>query len=589
MRFLLLLAALTSQSLWAATAPEYYKKINNPEAQLTVINPFFSIGGVAVNKVIYSIDNYYNEISCTTEDRNGDGKTCGKPIAVGPGPHIISVVLCSRADCFAGGKGWNSAARFVLKPREQLTLDVKKLIEAKAGQEASAFTGKQLPGSLGACGEALENSLFMNTCSASGIKVFQDKLAQIYQTCKNWTPEIDLLLSLAVWETSYLSADHCYLPNEMKKWPDFLARYSDGWPQGTIERGRSSWDWARSPDDFKKLDRTKGEEFRRNISEVVKTMYDRQVVIDQLIAAVNNPKGAIQPILAAAKATTWNVNPSTIAGHRDFVLSLLIGQGFFGKDQTLANFVAENSPQDTKIHCSYFPEIKVTLDAILLNENLSDAGWKAVQNFITRTPKDKGLQGCDSAFYERIPSPVTQLDRLRFLAQQDCSADREASVRGSTIRAMMQPNLLIVPKDVKATIRKEFAGCIPPDTTVADQWKRVESDIKAKLVDVEKTCGKKIEVSINKASFGERDGSMCNFGVETIQQVCQHWKADELKQFAPKIKAIVCVSKDGELNHFSQFKNGTFTFTVGADRSYASGIDETFVRSQLKGTKIEWE
>lgn len=590
--------------LWSGLTPAYlvipsdYERINHPSATLTLINPYISIKGKSIKGLKYRLDGQWTEQSCSKEDRNSDGKICGRELPISPGPHIISVLLCTRGDCMRFGDAWESQTKFTVSPREQITLDVKKLIEAEKGADESAFSRKAIPAKLSACGQALEKSLFINTCLASGVKDLGDKLAELHNTCgSTWNSDTDLLLSMALWGNSYLDPERCYTPEEIKKLPRFMVSYWTGkpWPPGTIRAYESSWSWARDAEEELLLHKYTGEDLRTKAAKLIETWHNRQIVIDQLINAILEPDKKLDALLEAAKNAPWNVNPSTPEGHRGYVMTLIGKNEPFSKHKEFQALLSQKVGGDSKMHCNYKPEIVHTMENLTGDLGLSESGWNSVKEFIKRTPTDESLRGCDRAFFSEIKSSVSLVERLRFLATEDCSNKRDKEVRGDTIKYLAQPDLLLVPEGLKETIRKEFSSCVPPDTTFADNWKKIEQDIAQGKKKMDETCKHKIDFELDKAGFKKRpkdwpDASLCSWAVETMTRMCSHeWKDRELAINAPKIKKIFCRAASGKENSFVNFKEGVLTFDLGSERSYGPGTDYSYINQNVKGGQVEWD
>lgn len=84
--------------------PADYEKINSPPPEVVVANPFPKIKGQQINGVKFSFDGSWYEFECSTEDRGGSRKTCGKPLPVQPGAHVFYAVLCTESNCGGFGK-----------------------------------------------------------------------------------------------------------------------------------------------------------------------------------------------------------------------------------------------------------------------------------------------------------------------------------------------------------------------------------------------------------------------------------------------------------------------------------------------------
>ena len=177
--------------------PSEYEALNRPSPDLMAANPFFVLEGEKINGVRLSIDDSGVDRKCSSEDRSGDGKTCGEPIPIEPGAHILAITLCTRPDCMISGKIWHNEVRFSAGLRERVTIDLAKL--ATDENESKAVSRIKLgdkPKS--ACAEAIEQTFYCDTCTADGFRALKDKLVVMQGTCQNaWSKDTDLLFELA--------------------------------------------------------------------------------------------------------------------------------------------------------------------------------------------------------------------------------------------------------------------------------------------------------------------------------------------------------------------------------------------------------
>jgi hypothetical protein len=485
--FVLILAVcalgLGSQTQAASyfVVPQDYQKLNSPPPQVVLLNPFPKIEGNQVNGVKFSFNGGWVENQCSTDDRNGNRKVCGKPIEVQPGPQVLHIVMCTRADCMAFGKAWTAHLKFNVGLRERVGVDLSRLAVSKTEAEdqkaiiRQALTKKK-PSD---CVESIEKAMYVNTCSAGGVRELKNKVTTMHKTCsKSWSKNTDLLHELVLWEAAYVSPRRCFLPDELKKLPPFLVDWAvdDGfWPPGTIENNISSWTWARGDDFDGALFRNySGEDFRKRVIRQISNWYERQVVVDQLINAVLDPKKHLSELLTASSAKKFSMNPQEPAGHRNFGLSILAGHNReIGKDSRVAALLAKSalgveskgnagavSDEVEKLHCAFNPEADRLIESFLADDKVSRTEWQAIVGFMSRTPEDKSLRTCGEAAWQRYQGEVTQEQRLIDIAKYDCATGRAVDVRGQTLSTLVREDYTATPAQLRIKMLNQYPDCI---------------------------------------------------------------------------------------------------------------------------------
>src|SRR5262249_34548819 len=144
------------------SVPTDYEGINRPRPELVVSTPFFPHEGERIKGVRYSVDGSWHEEQCSAEDRDSDGKTCGKPIPIDPGAPVLAVVICTHPQCLGFGKAWNVELRFTVGVRERVTIDLARL--ASAATDDDAVARAPLGGApRSPCAAAVEQAFYVNT------------------------------------------------------------------------------------------------------------------------------------------------------------------------------------------------------------------------------------------------------------------------------------------------------------------------------------------------------------------------------------------------------------------------------------------
>jgi hypothetical protein len=564
--------------------PSDYELINHPSPELTIANPFFSIDGQKIKAAKYSLDGQWSENICSVDDRNGNGKTCGEPVLLDPGTHILDIVLCSDTHCSAFGKAWKQSTRFSIAPQEKVIVDLKLLGDLPAGKEDKAFSLTRSKADLSPCGKSVQDAFYTDTCEAAGVKTLLDKMAQMEKVCgATWSKNTDLLFAFALWQTAYLPPTRCYKNEELKKLPPFLVEGTedDFWPQGTIKNSRSSWSWARSVDDGDDFFKSSGPKYRASAKKAVATWYERQLAVDQLIAAHLNPRKNLEPLLKASQSNPWDFNPSHPIGHRNYAMA---ASEPLRKHTEVTEALARGSATNEKIHCGFVPEVRRLVDAFLSDGKLSETEWKAIASFVARTPSDVSFEPCSPAFKEAIKSSVSQLDRLKVLGKFDCASSREGNSKGSTLKSLLSPSNSVVPEGIKSQLRAEFPGCTPADHSVDDRWTEIDEYLLPKAAKLSKFCNSKITFEEDRASFAGRgrnegSGSECTYGLDVVKNMCERWGTKN----GPKIKKIICrASKTSTGSGFTEFKKGILFFEVGKDTGFSTDPAEDWLKAAMK-------
>jgi hypothetical protein len=453
----------TARAQGIVSIPQSYQAINRPAPELILQSPFFAMGGEQIHGVRYSLDGGWSEAGCSTEDRNGDGRTCGQPLTVDPGPHVLAVVLCTRADCTAFGKAWHVETRFSVGLRERVTIDLARLSTVRDDAQAMSrqILGQARPDP---CVSAVEQAFYANTCRADGVAAFKQKLVAMDQVCRStWSPDTDLLLQFVLWEMQTLDSHRCYKAEELKRLPEVLTGggVSEGfWPPGTIAHGSTSWRWARQAD-RDPFARLAGEALRRRVLALVDELRERQLVVDQLVDAYLDPARRLAPLVDAAVATAWSLNPVQPVGHRLFLLSRLPGPGDrFRSDPRLKAYLARGGGADTRVHCAYYPEIRNLVNAYADDKVLSPEEWQAVLGFLARTPADQSFHDCARLFRQEIGGPIPLETRLEALGKADCAKGRDPKVQGTTLSSLVDPDHHAVPREVRLKLMRAFDDCV---------------------------------------------------------------------------------------------------------------------------------
>jgi len=492
--------------------PTDYQKINSPPPEVVFANPFGMAGGKKINGVSYSFNGGWRDFKCSSDDRDSDGKSCGEPVQIQPGPHVLHVILCTSGGCGGLGDAWRWNLRFNVGLRERVTVDLGKLaatvkggkgigqtIETRGDAGVIARVQMAKPIDSSPCVKAIEAAIFVDTCRASGFAELRSRVVDMHRICaQSWSRNTDLLHELVLWDVAHLTPQRCYKPEELKKLPRFLTEWSFDrtfWPSGTIEDGVSSWSWARSTGKVDLFAKFSGEEFRKRILKQIDIWRGRQLVIDQLIDVVLDPKRGLPVILAASEKAKFSMNPVRPAGHRNFGLSVL-AQNFpeVANDPRVSALLAKSvlnsdgdakgstrSPRESasgstedaseensatppgaggKIHCAFNPEARRLIGAFLADKSLTIDEWRAIVGFMQRTPRNASMRECGSAAWQEIKGPVSQEQRLRDVARYDCDSKRDEEVRGKTLSELVRDDYTATPAPLRIKMLNAFPDCI---------------------------------------------------------------------------------------------------------------------------------
>lgn len=367
----------------------------------------------------FSFDGRSHSIRCTVDDRNRKKDACGDSVVIDLGPHTVRITACSRSDCsLALGKGWYFEFRLTIGRRERVAIDIPKVAEAErkninflTAVARLPFEGdKQSP-----CVDAIEEGLYADTCRAKGFSILKTSIHKAHDICsKSWTDQTDLLLQYVVWTAIEVHPRQCYTAGEIQKLLGFLVDWyieDSFWPPGTVDKNRSSWNWARRSAGENTFSTQSGKTFRKEIFRDLDRARKRQAVVDDLIA----------------------------------------------KSLALKSKKVEGLQQ---VHCGLSPEVDNLLASFIADKNLSPTEWQAVHEMLGRTPNDKSLKPCSVAMGTNVSSSIPLRKRLLTLEKKDCGTARSTSVRGSTISILADSKYNLLTAEDRLWLLEAFPDCI---------------------------------------------------------------------------------------------------------------------------------
>jgi hypothetical protein len=312
-----------------------YVAMTEASTELVLVHPFAPRSGVVIRGLRWSVDDEA-ETSCATGEP-AEGR-CARPVHIEPGPHVVTVTRCARADCATAGPTWRTFTRLTAGLQERVTLDVGRLDSGGAAAHA------RLPGARrSACVLAVERAV-TGTCRAEGFATLPRRVDAARRACRAAWPHASDDVTHRALLVQWLAPQRCYTAAELERLPPELMRYTAPtfWPPGSVARGFPSWTWAR----YVAVDATTtGTALLRQTRETVQRWLERQVVVDQLIDAYLDPERGVPALVAAAQTAPRSSDPTEPTGHRLYMLGKLAGPGGrFRTNATLQAVLAAPKP-----------------------------------------------------------------------------------------------------------------------------------------------------------------------------------------------------------------------------------------------------
>jgi hypothetical protein len=407
-----------------------------------------------------------------------DDGVCVDELAIEPGAHSVMIWMLAQnpetlSTFFCPGPDGGSWSCSFYQPvalkaglGEHLVIDASKLDAAVKPMDCYTVTGGYTPPANPCIARLLEYAI-APSCTSRDLADALSLANDVREVCSDAildSSEAMALMMYAEGNHFHQNIRRCYDQMVLKrKIPPVYIGYSGDsfWPPRT--RISNSWDWARNPlpgdhDDGK---RKGARQLEAHISALEKAM-KRLPVVEALFAAFIDDANQ-DPMLDLAVQQPWSLDPTTVEGHRNFVImrSRMHNDGETASGKAYLEFASKNAIADESLHCG-IPALSGDFVFMLLSDGLSREDYNAVKAMIRRTPLTESLGSCGHAFNPRQEGAVPIEERLRWLAAYECSTDnRHKSLLGSELRSVIR----ILEEDetdapLANALKKEYSDCL---------------------------------------------------------------------------------------------------------------------------------
>lgn len=400
---------------------------------------------------------------CELAETNGD--VCVDGHRLTPGSHAIDIAItCQNTETLRWlGCGWNLWDRIVIAPRERVTVDVAGSIAHPDEQEryVSRRRGDALdaPG----CIQTLEELAFTPSCTLVELVAASALADQAARQCSRRQLEgahrtvARRLLAIAVENHFQPRIEQCFSVIERRRGPGRVPPgVTQSWRGDVVEGG--SWRWARAVLPTDAGDDMGPEAQLDVIRDGLRAARPRVEALQEVIEAFLDDAN-VPTLLRHAMDEPWSFDPESPAGHRH---QWIVAARWHSEEYD--SYLIDQVTGDGSLHCANYQAVERLLPYFLEADHLSRETWEAIRSMIERTPAEERVQGrCTHVFSPRRTGDVSLEDRLRWLAEWDCSDRRHPARRSQTLEAQLRPGNSphSVPDELRRRLYDELEDCFP--------------------------------------------------------------------------------------------------------------------------------